>query len=68
MPPDMILYGSVSNHLSRTQSTGSSEMDQLRPSQAGMTDEFEEDVGADEPEAAAVGVSSRQPGDLVELK
>ncbi|KAL6872602.1 RNB domain-containing protein [Trichoderma longibrachiatum] len=68
MPPDMVLYGGVSNHLSRTQSTGSSEMDQLRPVQTGMTDEFEEDLGGDEPETAAVGGSTRQPGDLVELK
>ncbi|TFB04358.1 hypothetical protein CCMA1212_003650 [Trichoderma ghanense] len=68
MPPDMVLYGGVSNHLSRTQSTGSSEMDQLRPVQTGMTDEFDEDLGDDEPETAAVGVSTRQPGDLVELK
>lgn len=64
----MVLYGGVSNHLSRTQSTGSSEMDQLRPVQTGMTDEFEEDLGGDEPETAAVGGSTRQPGDLVELK
>ncbi|KAK1253669.1 hypothetical protein MKX07_001746 [Trichoderma sp. CBMAI-0711] len=68
MPPDMVLYGGVSNHLSRTQSTGSSEMDQLRPVQTGMTDEMEEELGDGEPETAAVGVSTRQPGDLVELK
>ncbi|KAH6604675.1 mitochondrial cyt-4, partial [Trichoderma cornu-damae] len=68
MPPDMILYGNVSNDLSRTQSTGSAEMDQLRPSQAGMTDDFEDDLGDQDTEAAAVGVSSRHPGDLVELK
>ncbi|KAM0254815.1 hypothetical protein ACHAQJ_006414 [Trichoderma viride] len=68
MPPDMILYGNISNDLSRTQSTGSSEMDQLRPSQAGMTDEVDEDLGDQDTEAAAVGVSSRYPGDLVELK
>lgn len=43
-------------------------MDQLRPVQTGMTDEFDEDLGDDEPETAAVGVSTRQPGDLVELK
>ncbi|KAL7799113.1 hypothetical protein V8C37DRAFT_366612 [Trichoderma ceciliae] len=68
MPPDMILYGNISNNLSRTQSTGSSEMDQLRPSQAGMTEELEDDLGDQDTEVAAVGVSSRHPGDLVELK
>ncbi|EGR47778.1 uncharacterized protein TRIREDRAFT_63400, partial [Trichoderma reesei QM6a] len=68
MPPDMVLYGGVSNDLSRTQSTGSSEMDQLRPVQTGMTDAIEEDLGDGEPETAAVGVSTRQPGDFVELK
>jgi hypothetical protein len=64
----MVLYGGVSNDLSRTQSTGSSEMDQLRPVQTGMTDAIEEDLGDGEPETAAVGVSTRQPGDFVELK
>jgi hypothetical protein len=33
-----------------------------------MTDEFDEDLGDQDTEAAAVGVSSRHPGDLVELK
>jgi hypothetical protein len=68
MPPDMILYGSVSNDLSRTQSTGSSDMDQLRPNKAGMTDEFGEDVGDEDVQVGAVSESSRHPGDLVELK
>ena len=43
-------------------------MDQLRPVQTGMTDAIEEDLGDGEPETAAVGVSTRQPGDFVELK
>ncbi|KAL7922598.1 hypothetical protein ACQKWADRAFT_312833 [Trichoderma austrokoningii] len=68
MPPDMILYGSVSNDLSRTQSTGSSDMDQLRPTKAGMTDEFGDDLGDEEIQVDAVSESSRYPGDLVELK
>ncbi|RFU78784.1 mitochondrial cyt-4 [Trichoderma arundinaceum] len=67
MPPDMILYGNVSNNLSRTQSTGSSEMDQMRPTQTGMAEDFEEDLG-DQDTEAAIGGSSRHPGDLVELK
>ncbi|KAK1246833.1 hypothetical protein MKX08_000635 [Trichoderma sp. CBMAI-0020] len=68
MPPDMILYGSGSNDLSRTQSTGSSDMDQLRPNKAGMTDEFGDDVGDEDVQVGAVSDSSRHPGDLVELK
>ncbi|KAK5987586.1 Mitochondrial protein cyt-4 [Cladobotryum mycophilum] len=68
MPQDTFIYGSVSNNLTRTQSTGSSEMDQLRSTRGGMTDDPEGDQGNADTEVSVVGVGSRRPGDLVELR
>lgn len=65
----MTLLGKQPNMASRAQSTGSRELDLMRPIEAGMTDAPDDGRfvkhGSGEEE---VGVDSRQPGDLVELR
>lgn len=68
MPPDVLLYGSVANSLSRTQSTGSAELDQLRSTEGAMADDPEGGVDNGDAETTVTGVGSRAPGDLVELR
>lgn len=67
MPPDAFIYGSIANNVSRTQSTGSSEMDQIRSTGDNMA-ETKAGLVDDHSEVSIVGVDSRAPGDLVELR
>ncbi|UNI15127.1 Exoribonuclease II [Purpureocillium takamizusanense] len=66
LPPDIFMYGTISNSLSRAESTGSSALDQLKPADSSSPD----GVGGErdqEDSELAVAVDSREPGDLVEL-
>ncbi|KAG5950313.1 hypothetical protein E4U53_005276 [Claviceps sorghi] len=70
MPQDAHIYGGITNNLSRTQSTDSSELDQLRSTPRSMA-ETEGDTGepvSADAEIASVGSDSRSPGDLVEMR
>lgn len=64
LPPDMLLHGSISNSLTRSQSTGSAEMDNLK----GVDDTSAETLDQDIVPDGVVGTASQQPGDLVELR
>ncbi|TWU78399.1 hypothetical protein ED733_008773 [Metarhizium rileyi] len=68
MPTDAFIHGSIANNLSRTQSTGSSEMDRLRSSTRSMADTDKKVPTNDDAEVSIVGSDSRSPGDLVELR
>ncbi|KAG6000527.1 hypothetical protein E4U21_005356 [Claviceps maximensis] len=68
MPPDSVIHGGITNTISRTQSTGSSELDHLRPTSGSMAEGNDGelvDTGAD---ISSVGSTSRNPGDLVEMR
>ncbi|KYK56034.1 Mitochondrial protein cyt-4 [Drechmeria coniospora] len=67
MPPDVFLHGSISNSLSRTQTTGSSDLDQLRSTDAALTPAS--GIGTEPGDAdIVVPIGSGNPGDLVELR
>ncbi|KAK8924711.1 Mitochondrial protein cyt-4 [Metarhizium anisopliae] len=68
MPPEAFIHGSIANNVSRTQSTGSSELDRLRSATRNMTDTGKNEPTNDDAEASIVGSDSRSPGDLVELR
>ncbi|KHN94169.1 Mitochondrial protein cyt-4 [Metarhizium album ARSEF 1941] len=67
MPSDACIDARIVNNISRTQSTGSSEFDQLRSTARSTTDMSSEGPTNDSAEASIVGSDSRSPGDLVEL-
>ena len=67
-PPDISIYGGISNDLARTQSSGSAALNNLR-----STEEADIQGGGPEADPASsslnvVGVDARSPGDLVELQ
>ncbi|KAF5125947.1 Mitochondrial protein cyt-4 [Metarhizium anisopliae] len=68
MPPEAFIHGVIANNVSRTQSTGSSELDRLRSTTRNMTDTGKNEPTNDDAEASIVGSDSRSPGDLVELR
>ncbi|KAG5999909.1 hypothetical protein E4U43_001800 [Claviceps pusilla] len=68
MPPDALIYGGISNNISRTQSTGSSELDQLRSTPSSTTEESDGEIVNADADIAVVGSDSRSPGDLVEIR
>lgn len=68
LPIDVSVYGTISNTINRTQATGSSAMDQLRPSNSEDADGSGGDPVSEHDGGAAVGLDSRDPGDLVELR
>ncbi|KIE01846.1 Mitochondrial protein cyt-4, partial [Metarhizium majus ARSEF 297] len=68
MPPEAFIHGGIANNVSRTQSTGSSELDRLRSTTRNMTDTGKNEPTNDDAEASIVGSDSRSPGDLVELR
>ncbi|PNY23928.1 Mitochondrial protein cyt-4 [Tolypocladium capitatum] len=68
MPPDVFIHGSIANSLSRTQATGSSDLDHLRSADGGMTEGSGAEPASQDADAAGVSVDSRSPGDLVELR
>ena len=69
MPLDAFISGSIANNMSRTQSTGSSELDQLQAASSGMAAEPEQEPRGDEDTAlAVVGANTIEAGDLVELR
>ncbi|KAK2592318.1 3'-5' RNA exonuclease complex component [Conoideocrella luteorostrata] len=68
MPADAFIYGNIANNVSRTQSTGSSELDQLRSTAGGMTDGSKEGPTGGDAESSIVATDSQSPGDLVELR
>ncbi|KAG6036432.1 hypothetical protein E4U41_005725 [Claviceps citrina] len=68
MPPDSLMYGNIANNVSRTQCTGSSELDQLRSAPGGVTEEFEAQSGNTDAEVSSVGSDMWSAGDLVELR
>lgn len=66
MPDDSSMFGKQPNSLTRSQSSGAVELGVMRPTDRGMTPLFEDArVGRHDLE---VGVDSRQPGDLVEIR
>ncbi|KAG5915752.1 hypothetical protein E4U42_007919 [Claviceps africana] len=68
MPPDAHIYGGITNSLSRTQSSGSSELDELRSTSRSMTEGGAEDSANTGVDVTSVGSASRRPGDLVEMR
>ncbi|POR35631.1 Mitochondrial protein cyt-4, partial [Tolypocladium paradoxum] len=68
MPPDVFIHGSIANSLSRTQATGSSDLDHLRSTDGGTTNASGAEPASEDAEAVGVRVDSRSPGDLVELR
>lgn len=68
IPPDASIYGRISNSLSRSHSTGSSELDQLKSLETGMSNDSSNQLANGDTEVNLVGNDSRSPGDLVELR
>lgn len=68
IPVDLSVYGTLSNTISRSQATGSSAMDQLRPINGQDSHGSGGDPASEDDGGAAVGLDSRDPGDLVELR
>ncbi|KAG6250848.1 hypothetical protein E4U46_003310 [Claviceps purpurea] len=68
MPADAVIYWGVTNNINRTQSTGSSEMDELRTTPESLTEGGIVDEGQAEAEISSVASDSRNPGDLVEMR
>ncbi|KAG5978023.1 hypothetical protein E4U55_006412 [Claviceps digitariae] len=68
MPSDSPMYGGITNSISRTHSTGSSELDQLRSTPRNMTEESTGELVNTDPDISSVGSDSRNPGDLVEMR
>ncbi|XP_044714875.1 RNB domain-containing protein [Hirsutella rhossiliensis] len=68
LPLDVSVYGTISNTINRTQATGSSVMDRLRPSNGEDAHGSGGDPASEDDGGAAVGLDSRDPGDLVELR
>jgi hypothetical protein len=66
IPDDSSMFGKQPNSVTRSQSSGAVELGVMRPNDRGMTPLFEDvRVGRHDLE---VGVDSRQPGDLVEIR
>ncbi|GAB0138516.1 hypothetical protein EsDP_00006751 [Epichloe bromicola] len=68
MPPDAFIHGSIANNVSRTQSTGSSDLDQLRSTSGTTTEGSKGESVNTDAEFSIVGSDSRSQGDLVELR
>lgn len=67
--PDMSFYSKVMNSNTRSQSTGSSELDNFKSSTEGMVEAGDGAFATGEDvEASVVGSSTRNPGDLVEIR
>lgn len=67
--PDLSFYSKVTNSNTRSQSTGSSELDNFKSTKEGMTEAEDGAFAAGEDaETAVVGSSVRTPGDLVEIR
>lgn len=68
IPGDMPVLGGMANMLSRTQSTGSSTLDEIRSGDVSHADSPEGEPDSQDSEGAIVGIGRRSPGDLVELR
>lgn len=64
LPPDMVLHGTISNSFTRSQSTGSAEMDNLKSVDGSLVETQDHEMIA----PGSVGTAYQQPGDLVELR
>ncbi|KJZ76571.1 hypothetical protein HIM_03907 [Hirsutella minnesotensis 3608] len=67
LPQDLPLFGGPTNTLNRTQTTGSSSLNQLRFKTVDV-DDFTGYMDGNDAEGVFVGLGPRNPGDLVELR
>lgn len=65
---DSNLYGTMSNNMSRTQTTKAADMNNLRPDATGSQNGSAMEFSLENDEHAIVGTDTSKPGDMVEIR